>query len=127
MKSKIWILQQVLRRNEDGSWSPKFDLTPLKTLDGEERNIVFIFGPGQIDLMPEAVQDAIEERLDGEGYDAESDFFVPTGNPVLSGPVYHAMMRRGGCTQLSWDGRYRTYTRFGFKSDKTEERYDGNN
>jgi len=106
---KVWVLQQVLRRDESGGWAPKFDLSPLKQY-GE---VVFIFGPGQIDMMPEAVEDAIEARLDEERYDPDKDYYLPTGNPVLMGMAYHQMKLRGGCRQLAWDRKYGTYTVFG--------------
>lgn len=108
-KPKVFVLQQVVRRDESGGWAPKFDLSPLQEYSND---IVYIFGPGHISLIPDAANHAIESRLDEEGYDPSIDYFLPTGSPVLMGPAYHAMKKRGGVRQLVWDNRYRTYTVF---------------
>lgn len=103
--SKVFVTQQNLVRNEDGSWRPRFDLSPA-TVHGE---LVFLFGAGQIALMQEGVCDAIEERLDELQYNPDEDFLLATGDMVIGAFAYHQMMLRGGCKMLRWDAKYRRY------------------
>jgi hypothetical protein len=103
--SKVFITQQNLVRTEDDGWRPRFDLSPA----AEHGELVYIFGPGQIALQPEAVNQAIYERLDELEYDPDNDFLLATGDMILGAFAFHQMMLRGGCRMLRWDNRYRRY------------------
>ncbi|CAB4169787.1 hypothetical protein UFOVP1082_25 [uncultured Caudovirales phage] len=104
--SKVFVTQQSLTRDNNGAWRPKFDLTPAQHF-GE---LEYIFGSGQMGLMPEAVYDAAENRLDELDYRCEEDYLLATGDMVLACQVSYLMMMRGGCRMLRWDSKLRTYS-----------------
>jgi hypothetical protein len=103
--SKVFVTQQNLARDAGGAMRPRFDLSPA----AEYGELVYIFGAGQIALEPEAMVDGIEARLDELRFDPAEDYLLATGDMVLGAMAFHAMMLRGGCRMLRWDGRYRRY------------------
>ena len=104
--SIVFVTQQLLTRDENGAWRPKFDVSPAQ----EYGRLEYLFGAGQVALMPEAVADAINARLDELQYDPARDYMLVTGDTTLGVQACEMMMARGGCRLLRWDGKYRRYT-----------------
>lgn len=102
---KVFVTQQNMVRNADGSLSPKFNTSPAK----EYGDLVHIFGPGHIEYIPEVVCDAINEQLDLHHFNPETDYLLTTGKVELGVQAAILMMGRGGCRALSWDGMYKRY------------------
>lgn len=111
--AKVFVTQQSLVRDNYGAWRPKFDLSPAMKY-GE---LEYIFGAGQIALMPEAVYDAAEERLDELGFDPKSDYLLASGDMILGCQVAHLMMLRGGCNMLRWDAKLRAYSVYNLQGE----------
>jgi hypothetical protein len=109
--SKVFVPQQNLVRGEGGAMRPAFDLSPAT----EYGELVYLFGPGQIALQPEAVVDGISARLDELEFDPEQDYLLATGDVTVYGEVYRQMVDRDGVRVLRWDGRYRRYNVINFQ------------
>lgn len=103
MTTKVWAVQSNMKRNPDGSWTPKFDLT----IAAQYGQIEFVFGFGQAALMGPAAALSIEERM--RDY-SEEDYILPIGDNVLFGMVVAHLVRNGHSPRvLRWDrqaGRY---------------------
>jgi hypothetical protein len=101
--NKVWAVQANMKRNHDGSWTPKFDLTPAAQFGKVE----FVFGFGQAALMGPAAQASIEERL--KEY-SDDDFILPVGDNVLFGMVIAHLVRNGYAPRaLRWDRHANRY------------------
>lgn len=111
--SKVFVTQQSLIRDSNGAWRPKFDLSPAMKY-GE---LEYIFGAGQMALMPHAVADAADDRLDELGFNHDEDYLLATGDMVLGCQVSHLMMLRGGCRILRWDAKSRAYSVYNLQGE----------
>ena len=111
--AKVFVTQQSLVRDNNGAWRPRFDLSPAM----QYGDLEYIFGAGQIALMPDAVADAAEERLDELGFNPDEDYLLATGDMVLGCQVAHLMMLRGGCSILRWDAKLRTYSVYNLQGE----------
>jgi hypothetical protein len=103
--SKVLGVQSNMRRNEDKSWTPRFDLTPASKF-GE---ISFIFGHGNHQFMGNDLHEIAAERL--EGFDPEQDYILPVGDTSLVAVVFRVIeeMGMGPVRVLHWDGNKKAY------------------
>lgn len=104
--AKVIVTQQSLMRDPiTGAWKPKFDLTPAMKF-GE---LKFVFGGGQVAIMPEAFADAIDERLVELEYNPEEDFLLASGDIVVAVAVALRMAEIGPVRMLRWERRNGAY------------------
>jgi hypothetical protein len=94
-----------MKRQDDGSWAPKFDLSNASDF-GE---IEFIFGHGNVALQGSSMREAALERLND--FDEELDFILPVGDPCLVGVVKGVLYEIGveRSRWLRWDGAAKRY------------------
>lgn len=106
MTPKVIVTQQSLMRDPNtGAWKPKFDLTPAS----QYGKLEYVFGAGQIAVMPEALVDAIDERLQELKYDPGKDFLLSTGDIVVAVAVALRMAKFGPVRMLRWERRIGGY------------------
>lgn len=104
MNSTVWAVQANMRRNGDGSWSPRFDLSCAAQFGSLE----FVFGHGQVALLGSAAGQSAAERL--RDFDPENDYVLPVGDTVLVGIVFAELARAGHRIRaLRWDQNSRRY------------------
>lgn len=104
---RVFVTQPHMTRDDQtGARRPKFDLTPALHFG----RLVFMLEDSQIAAtMPEEAITEIDRQLDEHAYSADTDYLLATGDMTLGMFAYYAMMRRGGCRVLRWDGKYRRY------------------
>lgn len=103
---KVIVSQQSMQRDPaTGAWKPKFDITPA----GKFGDIEYIFGGGQIALMPEALVDAIDERLRELDYNPAEDYLLASGDIVVAVAVALRMAELGPVRMLRWERRNAAY------------------
>ena len=107
--SRVFVVQEPLRKEGDGSVGPRFDLRPL------ERYGEIIMLLGWSDLRPPVNERAVMRKL-GDAFEkyggfGKDDYLVPTGHPAAiamaalvaydSAPLEVRL--------LVWDGKFRKY------------------
>ena len=108
--SKVYVVQKPLKVIRD-KWNqvidtvPLFDLTPAMKYG----DLVLLFDPGDVALMPDRVMKILLDRMEDFGDD---DYLLPTGDTVLvaAAAMVAAEKNNGDYKILKWDGRVSTYT-----------------
>jgi 7-keto-8-aminopelargonate synthetase-like enzyme len=101
---KVYVVQQHLARQPDGSFKPKHDISPAKNF-GE---IVYVLGPKAKPFNMHKVLPDIELRL--KNFTSE-DYLMLIGNPALIAACATVACRNtnGKVQFLQWSGYYNDY------------------
>jgi hypothetical protein len=108
--SKVYVVQKPLKVIKDGSGAvvdtiPLFNLTPAM----EFGELVVLFDPGDVSLMPERVMSILHDKMVDF---CDEDYILPTGDTVLVAAASMKASERndGSFKILKWDRACRSYT-----------------
>lgn len=102
--SKVYIVQEPLKKNHNGEWVSAFDLTPASAY-GE---LVFLTKPGNVMLNPGPLIEDLRTKLKGF---TDEDYLLFTGSPIAMTAVAAiiADINRGRYKALMWNKQNNTY------------------
>lgn len=106
MTSIVWVTQSNMKKQPDGSWQPKFDLSAAKSYG----IIEFVFGHGNIALMNEIARETARRKLDT--FDEAEDYLLLLGDNALNGHVFRVLfedLKVGPVRVLRFDAAAKRY------------------
>lgn len=108
--SRVFVVQEPLRRTEDGSVQPRFSLEDL----AQYGEIVMVLGWS--DMRPpvheQSVMRKIADCFQRHGGLTPQDYIVPTGHPAaiaMVALVAYDMTSGSEVRMLVWDGKFKKY------------------
>lgn len=103
-RPRVFIVQEVMRRDENDSMVPAYDLTPAAAYG----DLVPLLPSGWQGVSLNSAVETLREKL--EDFTTE-DYLLPLGDPALmiAAGMIAAMQTTGFVKVLRWDRKQRTY------------------
>jgi hypothetical protein len=100
--NKVFVVQQNIKRSEDGTMVPRFDMT--KAYEFGDVRIILPHGSQPSGETKERLKENLKAYTD-------DDYILPVGNPTLIGwAVYYAACYNDGFVKtLQWNSRKNSY------------------
>jgi hypothetical protein len=100
----VYIVQEVLRRNNDGEMVPIMDFTPAAAYG----NLVVCLGSGRVALAAAPTVEKLREKLKDF---TDDDFLLAAGDPsaIAIASAVASELNGGKFKLLKWDNQARSY------------------
>lgn len=102
--SRVYIVQNALRKDEGGTLRPKYNFNPAT----EYGQLVYLLGPSASPFHPHSYLGELQAKLRNFG---DNDFLICVGNPILLAvaATIAADANEGRVRFLQWSGEDRKY------------------